>query len=241
MSEAHLQSLYDSMIVNGQEEPVEIAELEGKTVAIKGHRRLAVFSLMLDRQVEGMTPDFPVLIKRVENASLLDLVVRSLNDNINRQTITEFGKVKGALTLRKLGEREERVRVTVAVSETTLTRYYRLGDNEWMWQHVLDGNLRLTDAHNLLEAALNQNRAKELEKNLRGRSTGSGLRLQLSRLGDWRTGTNPCPPPSVGSGTTSSLTRWRLGLRPSSGGSPSARAQSGSTRPPSSKPRGSTP
>jgi hypothetical protein len=35
-----------------------------------------------------------------------------------------------------------------------------------MWQHVLVGDLRLTDAHVLLEAAVNTNRVAELQKDL---------------------------------------------------------------------------
>jgi hypothetical protein len=187
MEEGRLQSLYDSMIVNGQEEPVEVADLEGKTVAIKGHRRLSVFWLMVERQVEGVTPDFPVLVKRVENATILDLVARSINDNVNRATLSEFGKVKGALALRDLGAREERVRVTIGISDTSLARYYRLGDNLWMWQHVLDNDLRITDAHALLEAALNHNRVGELQRELAvevGRKKAQIAALEARRLED---------------------------------------------------------
>jgi ParB-like chromosome segregation protein Spo0J len=171
LSETQLESLIISLTAHGQQEAVEYTVVNGKNVLIKGHRRCAAFKIMAANQVPGIAADPLILVQEVTGANDIDLMVRSIEDNVVRSGVTEFHKVSFALKMRSLGAPKERVMAGIGVSNTTLDRYWRLGDNKWMLEHVILNHLRLSDAYKFLDAALNNQKVPLLQADLKTQIT----------------------------------------------------------------------
>lgn len=159
-----MKDLMNSLTTEGLQEPLIVhRDDNGSYVQTTGHRRRAAIEALADANVGNFKRDMPVIVREQLNGSRHDHLLHSVMDNVVREQIDELHKTKAAVHLITEGVDHTRIKSGLRLSDSTFDRYRRLAANPWMLEHVERGELGLTTAHALLEAAGGQGGTAALE------------------------------------------------------------------------------
>jgi ParB-like chromosome segregation protein Spo0J len=162
-----LKSLMDSLITEGMQVPIEgYFDKQGRFVVVKGHRRVSSLLLLVQKNTPSFTADMEVDAIELENYTQQDLLVRSIADNEVRLNLDRTGRIRAAKKLHDAGVEESRAAAALGVSVKTYQRDLLIAKHNWMFEHVMDGNIDATAAIKLLEAAEKHNRIDLVKEDL---------------------------------------------------------------------------
>jgi ParB-like chromosome segregation protein Spo0J len=162
-----LQPLMDSLVSEGLQVPVEFfRDKDGKPVLLKGHRRIHAMRFLAEDHAPGFTTDMEVDALEVINATAEDRLLRSVLDNINRETLTATGRMRAGKVLNESGIDSTRAAFALGISPKQFERDLRIARAGWMLQHVEEESISATYASRLLEEAEKVDRLKELKEDL---------------------------------------------------------------------------
>jgi hypothetical protein len=162
-----LEPLAASIAAEGLQTPVEFyRDAQGRPVITKGHRRISAQRRLADTKRPGFPPDMPVEAIEVSGASPQDLVVRSVLDNVNRQSYTQAERIRAAKTLHDEGVSPERAANALGTSPKTFSRVLLIAQHPWMFDLVNTNSVPMSYAPTLLEAAVKEKRLSEVEEDL---------------------------------------------------------------------------
>lgn len=165
LTEEKLQSLMNSRATEGPQNDIEVYRApDGQMVATKGHRRLLADRFLARNQVAGFTEDMEIEVVEVQNATPLELMIRSLADNEVRESLTRVERIRAVKKLHDNGASTDRGAMTMGESTTNYLRDLLIAQNAWMFQHVVDESIEPTNAHTLLEVAKKENRLVEVRE-----------------------------------------------------------------------------
>jgi ParB-like chromosome segregation protein Spo0J len=100
LDEEHVADLFESLIMEGLQVPVEFTtDPDDRKVLTKGHRRVTACRILARRNTPNFTLDMKVPAIEVLQAPTTDLVVRSVMDNCQRQTLDNVDRIRAALAL----------------------------------------------------------------------------------------------------------------------------------------------
>jgi ParB-like chromosome segregation protein Spo0J len=163
----NLKTLMDSLVLEGLQVPIEFhVDGEGKKVLVKGHRRVTACRLLADKNTPGFSRDMEVDAIQVQNATVEDLLIRSVADNEVRLNLSRIGRIKVAKKLYDAGVQTERAARALGISPKSYERDLLIARNVWMFQHVIDDSIAPTPAYVLLSEAEKGGRIKELKEDL---------------------------------------------------------------------------
>ena len=109
--------------------------------------------LLCDKNTPNFTKDMSVTAREIGGGSKADYLLLSVSDNLFHEPLDSHHLILAAVSLLKAGVSHTRIKVNLRLSDSTFARCVRLYESPWMLEHVVQGNLGLTDVHLLLEAA----------------------------------------------------------------------------------------
>jgi ParB-like chromosome segregation protein Spo0J len=152
LKEENLATLLDSLTLEGLQVPIEVHKVDGKTVLIKGHRRVTACRLLAGKNTPGFTLDMEIEAIEV-NGTVHDLLVRSVSDNDVRVNLKGSERIQVVKKLHDFGVPVRRAAGAMGVSEKTYQRDLLIASHSWMLQHVKDRSISTTNAWLLLDEA----------------------------------------------------------------------------------------
>jgi ParB-like chromosome segregation protein Spo0J len=162
-----LRPLVDSIAAEGLQTPPEFFRDEkGRPVIVKGHRRISALRWLADKGTAGFKPNMPVEAIEVSGATLEDLLVRSIIDNVNRLTLSPTERIRAAKAMKDRGVKPERAAATLGISVKTYSRMLLIAENDWMFDLVNKHSVPISYAPLLLEVATKEGRLAELQTDL---------------------------------------------------------------------------
>ena len=152
---AAMKALMDSLQSEGLQEPLIVYKdpSTGAYIQVTGHRRRAALEQLADEHVGNFKRDMPVKVREVLDGGRHDYLLLSVMDNVIREQLDEYQKICAAIKFIGEGIDHPRIRYSLNLSESSFDRIKRLAANPWMFEHVKQGEIGLTDAHQLLESA----------------------------------------------------------------------------------------
>ena len=149
-----MKDLMKNLTTEGQKDPLIVYKgADGQCHLVGGHRRRWAMQLLAEAKTKGFTADMPVKVREILDGDPADYLVMSVADNLFQERIDELHRTKAAVCLIEEGIDDVRIKVNLKLSDSTFDRCRRLAANRWMLKHVDRGEIGLTDAHSLLEAA----------------------------------------------------------------------------------------
>ena len=163
--EENLQSLMDSLVLEGMQVPIEgFFDDQGRFVVVKGHRRVRAHQLLVGQHKPGFLDEMELEAVEVANASPQDLLCRSIGDNVARLNYDRIERIDAAKRLYDQRVEETRAAVTLGVSVKSYRRDLLIARHPYMFQHIIDGSIEASGALTLLEAAEEHKRLDEVKE-----------------------------------------------------------------------------
>jgi hypothetical protein len=155
LEEADVADLFDSLITEGLQQPVEFyTHKDGRKILIKGHRRVKACRLLAEKNTPNFSLNMQIPAIEVFEAPLKDLVIRSVLDNTARKSLDNVGRILAARALHENGVEDKRAAIALGVSRQAYERDLLLGQHDWMFQHVLRNHIGPTYAAHIVKAAV---------------------------------------------------------------------------------------
>lgn len=162
-----LQSLMDSLILEGMQVPIEgYYDDSERFVLVKGHRRVQSHLELVRKNTPGFTAGMELEAIVLENHTPQDLLVRSIADNEVRLNLDRIGRIRAAKKMYDFGVEEGRAAAALGVSVKTYQRDLLIAKYGWMFQHVIDDSMEATTAYSILGAAEQASRLSEVKDDL---------------------------------------------------------------------------
>ena len=162
--DAAIESLAEDMLSHGLITPWLVQEqANGRYMAHDCHRRYHSVAYNIKRGAAGFTLDMeiPVHILPVATSELA-VVKRAVASNIQRQGLSDIGKIRAAVRLKTLGATDVEIGQTLGVSVTTVGRLLTLGTNPVWMNYVSDHDIPFSTAVRLLQVAEAEGRLPDL-------------------------------------------------------------------------------
>lgn len=167
LSEEKLKDIMDSLVLEGMQVPIEgYLDKDKRYVLIKGHRRVMSHKILVGKNTPNFSADMELEAIQLENATLEDVLVRSIADNAVRLNLDRVGRIRAAKRMHDAGVEEGRAAAALGVSTKTYQRDLLIAKYEWMFVHVMDGSIEATAAYEMLKVAEEANRVSELRADL---------------------------------------------------------------------------
>jgi hypothetical protein len=167
---ARLKLFAEQLIREGLQVPIEVVdeppENDKPFTLVKGHRRVAALRLCVQMKAPGFTSDLEVPAFRVLDATLTDLLTRSVSDNEARLNLSVHEKIRACKTLYDADVSMSRGASAMGISTSSFERALAIASTRWMFQFVADGAIDPTPAYALLTVAKKAERLRELEEDL---------------------------------------------------------------------------
>jgi hypothetical protein len=178
----NLEKLANNLAVEGQATPLVVVN-SGRTnslgliifILISGFRRFFALHEAIRLQLDihrihaEMLVDVVEMVRgegQSEESFQQDLLSRSIVENEQRLNFTVPEKLGIVRTLRAAGTPDPRAASDMCISETQYGRYLAIVSEPWMHEHVIGDCLGTTDAAELVKAAREHNRLKEVREDL---------------------------------------------------------------------------
>jgi ParB-like chromosome segregation protein Spo0J len=167
---SRLKLFAEQLIREGLQVPIEVVDeppgAPNPFLLVKGHRRVAALNLCVRMKAPGFTPDMEVPAFRVLDATLKDLLTRSVSDNEARLNLSVHEKIRACKTLYDADVSMSRGASAMGISTSSFERSLVIASTEWMFRFVADGAIDPTPAYQLLTVAKKAERLRELEEDL---------------------------------------------------------------------------
>jgi ParB/RepB/Spo0J family partition protein len=159
---AKLPDLVESFKLRGLIEPLQVVRgPDGKWRIVAGHRRTAALFLMARQNVPGFSLDMDVPVIEVQDASIVDLLARSIITNELGERLDVKERLLATKKLDEAGASKREIAAAFRISEKQVERDLRVTRNPRLLQHVLDDHLTSTMAAALAEVAAKENQLDE--------------------------------------------------------------------------------
>lgn len=144
--------------------PVEVVrDASGKFwILIRGHRRVAACHHLVKQNQPGFTTDMFLDAYAIEGATKEDLICRGVSDNQNRLNLIRDERIAVAYRMVQQGVPVPRAANALGVSVQTFDRDLRIAENGWMFRHFQAGDIRATEASELLQLAIDNDKKQPL-------------------------------------------------------------------------------
>ena len=152
-----------------------------KWTLIRGHRRVAACLYLAGQNQPGFAADMELEAYEVFDADDKDLLIRSVSDNENRRNLTRAERIQAAYRMVQGRVPVPRAANALGVSEQTFGRDLVIAENDWMFRHFQRGDIKATDASELLKTAIEGDLEAPLPA---GQSRLESLRLDFGRWVD---------------------------------------------------------
>ena len=164
--DAAIEALAEDMLSHGLITPWLVqAQANGRYMAHDCHRRYHAVAYNIRRGAAGFTLDMLIPVHILPAAtSELAVVKRAVASNIQRQGLSDNGKILAAVRLKTLGATDVEIGQTLGVSVTTVGRLLTLGTNRVWLRYVQDHDIPFSTAVRLLQAAEAAGRQADLDE-----------------------------------------------------------------------------
>lgn len=167
---SRLKLFAEQLIREGLQVPIEVVdeppEAPNPFLLVKGHRRVAALNLCVRMKAPGFTPDMEIPAFRVLDATLKDLLTRSVSDNEARLNLSVAEKIRACKTLYDADVSMSRGASAMGISTSSFERSLVIASTKWMFKFVVDEAIDPTPAYTLLVAAKKAERLRELQEDL---------------------------------------------------------------------------
>ncbi len=179
-----IKELAESIEANGQQTPVTVRKMpDGAKVLLSGHRRTAALMALGHKTVKAMV---------WSNMTDEQAVKFALDENLQRESLSDLEQVQAALRLNESGMSTKKVAEAFHVDPRTIQRYYIVAKAPKEFQAALEeGKTTIIKVHDAIKGGLTL--AQLLEGGQRGRSVrflksiaGAGKGKGASRPATWR-------------------------------------------------------
>lgn len=162
-----LTTLEESLTLEGLQVPLEyFINEDGQNVLLKGHRRLKAMRNLADKNVPGFSRDMEVEAIEVDNASPVDLLIRSISDNEVRLNLNRTSRIRVAKKLFDAKVDVKRAARAMGTSVKTYERDLLIAQHQEMFDQVIAENIAPTHAYALLVEAKKADRLSEMQHDL---------------------------------------------------------------------------
>ena len=179
LEEANVSDLFDSLIMEGLQVPIEYyVDKDGRKIVTKGHRRITACRILARMNTPNFSLDMEIPAIEVTDAPLPDLLVGSVGDNIKRKTIDNIGRLTAVRAFLQHGVEDARAIDALDTTESGYRRDKRIAQNHDMYNHVLAGHILPTHAAEILKAAEDAKRIPQVCKNFAAWVAGKEEEIQ---------------------------------------------------------------
>ncbi len=164
LTEESITALAEDMLAHGLISPWLVQELTaGRYMGHDCNRRYTAFAFNVKRGAAGFTLDTEIPVQVLPaGASELAVVKRAVASNVQRQGLSDTGKVRATVRMKALGATNVEIGQVLAVSVTTVGRYITLGTNPVWMGYASNHDISYSTAVRLLQIAEAQQRVKDL-------------------------------------------------------------------------------
>ncbi len=164
LTEESIAALAEDMLAHGLISPWLVQELTaGRYMGHDCNRRYTAFAFNVKRGAAGFTLDTEIPVQVLPaGTSELAVVKRAVASNVQRQALSDTGKVRATVRMKALGATNVEIGQVLAVSVTTVGRYITLGTNPVWMSYASNHDISYSTAVRLLQVAEAQQRVKDL-------------------------------------------------------------------------------
>ena len=166
LTDESIAPLAEDMLAHGLITPWLVQALaDGKYMAHDCNRRHHATSYNIKRGAAGFTLDMEIPVQILPAAtSELAVVKRAVASNIQRQGLSDIGRIRACVRLKGLGATDVEIGQTLGVSVTTVGRFLTLGTNPVWMNYVSDHDIPFSTAVRLMQVAEAENRTMDLNE-----------------------------------------------------------------------------
>jgi ParB/RepB/Spo0J family partition protein len=163
-----LKGLVDDIKAHGGvHTPVMVKKLpDGKYLLLDGHRRYFAMKALVEDEVFTDDVLLPANIV-ISEASEMALVARAVSANIQREPLSQEGRLRAVIRLHRLQMPRSEIARLVGKSLATIDRDIALASDEEMLDHVRERHISPTDAANLIKLAKEKGMLDEFKEMFR--------------------------------------------------------------------------
>jgi len=178
----NLASLADNLVAEGQQTPMTVHDSGQKDgtespvyILIGGFRRYHALQKAIKQNLDTarihqhMEIDAVEVVRgedQSEDEYRKDLLIRSVAENEQRRSFTMAEKLEIVKGFKTAKVPDPRAASALAISDTQYRRFVSVTEQEWLHKYVVQNCIGMSDAAELIQAAVKKGRVKEFEEDL---------------------------------------------------------------------------